>query len=60
MMCMMYGPERMQHLRSINFKKTREKMKSLCTLECIEFFFQQNYTKIINFDEGVLILWPFF
>ena len=26
---------------------------------CIEFFSQQNDTKIINFDEGVLILWPF-
>ena len=26
----------------------------------IEFFSQQNDTKIINFDEGVLILWPFF
>ena len=26
----------------------------------IEFFFQQNYTKIINFDEGILILWQFF
>ena len=26
----------------------------------IEFFSKQNDTKIINFDEGVLILWPFF
>ena len=26
----------------------------------IEFFSQQNDTKIINLDEGVLILWPFF
>ena len=35
-------------------------MKMLCTLMRIEFFSQQNDTKIINFDEGVLILWPFF
>ena len=39
----------MQHLRSI-----------ILILVCIEFFSQQNDTKIINFDEGVLILWPFF
>ena len=26
---------------------------------CIEFFSQQNDTKTINFDEGVLILRPF-
>ena len=26
----------------------------------IKFFSQQNDTKNINFDEGVLILWPFF
>ena len=25
-----------------------------------KFFSQQDDTKIINFDEGVLILWPFF
>ena len=41
-----------------NFKKKRE--KEMCALMCIEFFSQQNDTKIINFDEGVLILWPFF
>ena len=35
-------------------------MKKLCTLLCTEFFSQQNDTKIINFDEGVLILWSFF
>ena len=35
-------------------------MKKLCALMRIEFFSQQNDTKIINFDEGVLILWPFF
>ena len=43
-----------------NFKKPREKIKKLCALMSIEFFFQQNDTKIINFDGGVLILWPFF
>ena len=26
----------------------------------IEFFSQQNDTNIINFDEGILILWPLF
>ena len=35
-------------------------MRKLCTLMRIVFFSQQNYIKIINFDEGVLILWPFF
>ena len=35
-------------------------MKKLCTVTRIEFFSKQNNTKIINFDEGVLILWPFF
>ena len=43
-----------------NFKKTRGKIKKLCAIMRIEFFSQQNDTKIINFDEGVLILWPFF
>ena len=35
-------------------------MKKLCALLCIKFFPQQDDTKIVNFDEGVLILWPFF
>ena len=35
-------------------------MKKMCTLMRIEFFSQQSDTKIINFDEGVLILLPFF
>ena len=39
-----------------NFKK----MKKLCALMCTEFFSQQNDTKIINFDEGILIVWSFF
>ena len=43
-----------------NFKKTRDRMKELCALMHIKFFSQHNDTKIINFDEGVLILWPFF
>ena len=31
-------------------------MNKLCALMRIEFFSEQNDTKIINFDEGVLIL----
>ena len=34
-------------------------MKNLCALLCIEFFPQQDDTKIVNFYEGVLILLPF-
>ena len=43
-----------------NFKKTRDRMKKLCALLCIKFSSQQDDTKIVNFDEGVLFLWPFF
>ena len=43
-----------------NLKITREKMKKLRALIRIEFFSQQNDTKIINVDESVLILRPFF
>ena len=43
-----------------NFKKTRDRMKKLCALLRINFFSQQDDTKIVNFDECVLILWPFF
>ena len=43
-----------------NFKKTRDRMKKLCALLRIKFFSQQDDTKIVNFDKGVLILWPFF
>ena len=32
----------------------------MCAFIRWEFFSQQNDTKIINFDEGVLIIWPFF
>ena len=35
-------------------------MKKLCALLHIKFFSQQDDTKIVNFDEGVSILWPFF
>ena len=34
-------------------------MKKLCALLRIKFFTQQDDTEIVNFDEGVLILWPF-
>ena len=54
------GPERLQHLRSMISKKTRDRINKLCPLLHIKFFFQQDDTKIINFDEGVWILWPFF
>ena len=43
-----------------NFKKTRDRMKKLCALLRTKFFSQQDDTKIINFDEGVLIMWLFF
>ena len=43
-----------------NVKKTRDRMKKLCALLRIKFFSQQDDTKIVTFDEGVLILWPFF
>ena len=43
-----------------NFKKTRARMKKLFALLRIKFFSQQDDPKIGNFDEGVLILWPFF
>ena len=32
-------------------------MKKLCAVMHIEFFSERNDTKIINFDEGVLILY---
>ena len=43
-----------------NSKKTRDRMKKAGALMHIKFFLQQYDTKIINFDEGVLILWLFF
>ena len=35
-------------------------MKKLCALLRIKKNSQQDDTKIVNFDEGILILWPFF
>ena len=35
-------------------------MKKFCVLLRIKLFSQQVDTKIVKFDEGVLILWPFF
>ena len=43
-----------------NLKKTKDRMKKVCALLHIKFFSQQEDTQIFNFDEGVLILWPFF
>ena len=40
-------------------KQTRDRMKKLCALLRIQFFSQQDDTKIVNFDEGVLILCSF-
>ena len=49
-----------QTLTINNFKKTRDRMIKFCALLHIKFCFQQDDTKIVNFDAGVLILWPFF
>ena len=43
-----------------NFKKTRYRREKLCALSRIEFFSEQDDTNIVNFDEGVLVLRPFF
>ena len=43
-----------------NFKKPRDRMKTLCALLRMKFFSQQDDTKNVNFGEGVLIIWPFF
>ena len=37
----------------------RDRMKKLCALLRMKFFSQQDDTKIVNVDEGVLIMWPF-
>ena len=52
-------PQKNATLMINNFKKTRDRMKKLCALLRIKFFFQQDDTKIVNFDEGVLILESF-
>ena len=43
-----------------DLKKTRDRINKLCPLLRIQFFFQENDSKIIYFHEGVLILWLFF
>ena len=43
-----------------DFKKTRDRINKPCPLLRIKFFFQQDDTKIIKFDEGVWIQWLFF
>ena len=43
-----------------NFKQIRDKIKLVRALVRRTFFFQHNDTKINDFDEGVLILEPFF
>ena len=53
------GPEKNATPTINNFKKTRDRMKKLYALLRIKFFSQQDDTKIKDFDEGVLILWPF-
>ena len=53
------GPERTQHLRSIISKNEGQNEQVVCII-AYKLFFQQDDTKIVNFDEGVLILWPFF
>ena len=35
-------------------------MKKVCALLRIKVFSHQDDTRIVNFDESVLILWPFF
>ena len=49
----------MQHLQSIISRKRGNRIKKLCSLLRIEFFSEQDVTKIVNFDEGVLILCRF-
>ena len=34
-------------------------MKEFCVLLCIKFFHQQDDIKIVKFDEGIFIIWPF-
>ena len=50
----------MQHFTITNFKEIRDKIKLVSALMSRTFFFQQNDTKINDFDEGVLILEPYF
>ena len=43
-----------------NFKDIRDQIKLVRALISIRFFFQQNDTKINDFDEGVMISEPIF
>ena len=55
------GPERMQYTPAItNFKEIRDYIKLVSAVMSRTLFFQQNDTKINDFDEGVLILETFF
>ena len=42
------------------FKEIRDLIKLVSAVMSRTFFFQQNDTKINDFDEGILILEPFF
>ena len=53
-------PRKNATLKINDFKKTRDRINKVCPLLRIQFLFQQDDTKIINFDEGVYIIWPFF
>ena len=37
------------------FQETRDRMKELCALLRIEFFSEQDDTKLVNFDQGVFM-----
>ena len=43
-----------------NFKKTRDRIKKVVCIIAYKILFPARWPKIVNFDEGVLILWPFF
>ena len=54
------GPKRMQHLQSLISKKSGTKSNEWVHYCVLHSFFLLNDTKINDFDEGVLILEPFF
>ena len=65
MYCSMTGiytewPRKNATLSITNFKEIRDLIKLVSAVMSRTFFFQQNDTKINDFDEGVLILEPFF
>ena len=53
-------PRKNATLTITNIKETMDDIKLMSTLINRTFFFLQNDTKINDFDEGVLILGPFF